>query len=57
MGVDIDEVGAGSFLGGAGGGWNVSGRFVSRREDGTGCCGTMVCFGCSCVETDRARRQ
>ena len=44
----------------------VSGRFVSRREDGGGGCvdaeddddgGTMVCFGCSCVETERERRQ
>ena len=29
----IDEAGVGSLRGGAGGGCNVSERFVSRRED------------------------
>lgn len=57
VGVDIDDAGAGSFLGGAGGTWSVSGRFVSRSEFGTGDCGTIVCFGCSWVDTERARRQ
>jgi hypothetical protein len=60
--VVIEVADAVSFRGGAGGVWIVSGRFVSRREDGGGGCdvedddgGTMACFGCSCVEMERAR--
>jgi hypothetical protein len=45
-----------SFLGGAGGGCNVSGRFVSRSgdDDGAGACepGTRLGLVCSAVDTE-----
>ena len=47
-----------SFLGGTAGGWNVSGRFGSRRWDDDGAGGTMEDFvGCSWVEVERQRMQ
>lgn len=55
MGVVIDVADAMSFRGGAGGGCNVSGRCVSLRDDGDETIEGLE--GCSCVETDRERRQ
>ena len=56
VGVGIDVVGVGSFRGGAGGGCNVSGRFVSRRKDDGWDGGTIGGFeGCSWVETESMR--
>jgi hypothetical protein len=61
----IEVAGAGSFRGGAGGGCKVSGRFVSRKEEGgeggggggDWVVGMTGCFvGCSCVERERERR-
>lgn len=54
------DAGDGSFLGGAGGVCNVSGRFVCRREDGGGLDGDVGMtegFGCSWVERDNERMQ
>ena len=54
------DAGAVSFLGGAGGVCSVSGRFVSRREDGGGLdvdVGMTEGFGCSWVERDNKRMQ
>jgi hypothetical protein len=54
------DTGAGSFLGGAGGVCNVSGRFVYSREDGGRLdvdVGMTEGFGCSWVESDNKRMQ
>ena len=52
------DTGAGSFLGEAGGVGNVSGRLVSRREEGSWCNGaggTTEGFGCSWLERENER--
>ena len=57
-GVEMVDAGTGSFLGGAGSVWSVSGRFVSRREDvggGEGVDGTTEGFEDSWVDREKGR--